>query len=288
MVLASIYPSHPISYLRSILAHPSHAPAPLYLAAYALLFPLSPAAFGTPPTLLPHPRSSFVASPDPHNLTPSLDNVYYPKSLAIAPTSSPTSPYPPPRPSPFLPRHELFRSSVYKAAVRASLGESFPTLSAASIAGLLAEHNHDYVRTKAACERLLETRSVASRLWGSLTSSLRSLTTVRRRTGHGDENRGESDEGPRIPIVASGKRGVIAGRVDDHQLWQGSLELMDELWAQESGPRRARVVHDAEMAWRVNEEEYALEGQLIECCCCFSEESWEALGACTEGHLVCR
>jgi hypothetical protein len=63
---------------------------------------------------------------------------------------------------------------------------------------------------------------------------------------------------------------------------------MDEMW-DEGRPEREKVVaQDAKIAREWNAKEYEREGQSIECCCCFGEEAWEEMGACEEGHLVCR
>ncbi|KAL6310234.1 hypothetical protein BKA93DRAFT_2861 [Sparassis latifolia] len=48
-----------------------------------------------------------------------------------------------------------------------------------------------------------------------------------------------------------------------------------------------REEQDAQMAWKINDEEYECTGDGIECGCCFSPVPFERMAQCTEGHLFC-
>jgi len=61
-----------------------------------------------------------------------------------------------------------------------------------------------------------------------------------------------------------------------------------EVWEEGKEKREEKAGRDEEVARELNRLQYEKEGQLVECCCCFGEEPWEEMGACGEGHLVCR
>jgi len=58
--------------------------------------------------------------------------------------------------------------------------------------------------------------------------------------------------------------------------WEKSLKLTEQ------------EQKDAELAARLNEEEAAAVGAMIECGCCYTEATWEDMVQCTEGHLFCK
>ncbi|CED84865.1 mitochondrial 50s ribosomal protein l3 [Phaffia rhodozyma] len=227
--LSNIYPSHPTSYLRGLLNHPNHAPAPLYLSAQTLLRPIPPKIYGPAPSLLPHPRRAHEGV---HPL-------------------------------------ERFRTKAYKENVLRRLTAEFPAISQGSLRGLLGEENWGYERTKRACERLVRQRGFAGRLWSSLTLSLRNSF------GGGSIGTGGGGGGDGVNAL----RGETECR-----------ELEDEIRAlgtEREERKKEEAINDIlARAW--NYGVYQSEGQLMECQCCFGEEAWEDIGACSDGHLLCR
>lgn len=63
---------------------------------------------------------------------------------------------------------------------------------------------------------------------------------------------------------------------------------MREVWEEGKEKRSEKWEKDDGVARELNRLQYEKEGQLVECCCCFGNEAWEEMGACGEGHLVCR
>lgn len=68
----------------------------------------------------------------------------------------------------------------------------------------------------------------------------------------------------------------------------GRDQLDNELWEDAAEARLALVELDAEVARKVNWTEYERAGELLECGTCFGEATWEEIGVCQEGHLICR
>ena len=110
-------------------------------------------------------------------------------------------------------------------------------------------------------------RGVGARVWGSFTSSLRGLVG------------GSSSSSPK----KVGKREGGGG-----EKWERCEELVKEVWEEGKEKREEKSEKDESVAREFNRLQYEKEGQLVECCCCYGEEPWEEMGACGEGHLVCR
>lgn len=107
-------------------------------------------------------------------------------------------------------------------------------------------------------------------MWGSLSASLRGLV----------------GGGPAASTSGGGARRKSTGEV--REKWERCEELVQEVWAEGAEKRVDQARVDEEAAREMNRVEYEKAGQSLECCCCFSEEAWEEMGACGEGHLVCR
>eukprot|EP00669_Euglena_mutabilis_P003250 TRINITY_DN14190_c0_g1_i1.p1 TRINITY_DN14190_c0_g1~~TRINITY_DN14190_c0_g1_i1.p1 ORF type:complete len:496 (-),score=44.89 TRINITY_DN14190_c0_g1_i1:53-1333(-) len=62
------------------------------------------------------------------------------------------------------------------------------------------------------------------------------------------------------------------------------VEFTPELWAE---VLLVRTEDDAAFSAAVNRQQYAAEGQLLECSCCCDEVEFERMVACLDGHLFC-
>lgn len=154
---------------------------------------------------------------------------------------------------------DRLRSKEYKIAVLSWMENQYPSVGKSSLRGIGAENNWDWRRTVEAVDRLVDDRSLASRVWADITSSLKAFasTTTKKSKGKG--------------------RALMP--------WEGSSEFVGELCEKE---RLQAFADDEEAARRFNKEEYERWCEEVECACCFGDGTWEEMGACSEGHLICR
>jgi hypothetical protein len=228
-----LYPSHPIPFLRSLIVHPQHEPAPLHFASAALLGPL-PAGLTPPAPLAPHPVRRTHLDPA-----------------------------------------DRLRTTGYKVAVLAWHEAHYPSVRRSSLRALGAENNWDFARTRAAVDALVETRGFAARLWGGIASSFARFSPA-------------SSSAAAASSSNSGKKngGVAGGR--SQSPWEADEDLANELPNPERDACTRREAADAAIAKRINLDQYLEFGDELGCSCCFGDDAWEEMGACADGHLVCR
>ncbi|KAK9370705.1 hypothetical protein V1509DRAFT_616589 [Lipomyces kononenkoae] len=154
----------------------------------------------------------------------------------------------------FIDNWERFRTKEYQSAVSRILSAHFKSLHRTTIDNVLAQNNYSFSLSFEELDKIAIER--AGR-W--------SFMKLFRR------NR-------KLPTLD------VASLIGN----SGSSELDAEL-ADIDRPRREGLVAKDELAARqANEQEYEMEGQLIECECCFGDYAWEDLACCSEGHFFCR
>lgn len=166
--------------------------------------------------------------------------------------------------------NDLFRTSIYKDAVRQALTAEFTYLSQSSIRAVLAERNHSYTESR---QILLELNDKSWRV---------SLTRVilRRKASKHDYH----------PLISWSPKGYEES--DPILQVTSSTELNQELEETIRGPIKARkikdqVVQDQALANQLNYEEAERENTTYDCECCFSPNSFENITTCGEGHWIC-
>lgn len=164
---------------------------------------------------------------------------------------------------------DRLRTTSYKVAVLAWHEVHYPSVRKSSLRALGAENNWDFARTRAAVDALVATRGFAARLWGGIASSFARFSSTSSATAGGKKG-----------------KGLVGGQSDPP--WEVDEDLALEMPHPERDARIRRITADGDLAKKVNLDQYLELGEELSCSCCFGDDAWEEMGACAEGHLVCR
>lgn len=172
---------------------------------------------------------------------------------------------------------DRLRTTGYKVAVLAWHEAHYPSVRTSSLRALGAENNWDFAKTRAAVDVLVETRGFAARLWGGIASSFARFGS----------SVAASSSTTTTTMSKKGKGGLPGGG-RPLAPWEADDDLVRELPDPARDARRRLEAADGAVAKRLNLEQYVALGEELACSCCFGDDAWEEMGACAEGHLVCR
>lgn len=173
-----------------------------------------------------------------------------------------------------IPQKDAFRSEGYKSAVKTLAWHEFRGLPRSTIHAVLAEHNYAYLEAR---KTLVELSSKSWRFTISTFFSRRKPVTT-----------GEAENHPLIIWKSSGQGSIIPMIKGT-----GNAEFDRELYDDLVRPIRLRAKETQEekdrgLAIIMNTEEAESMNALHECCCCFTEATFEEFTECNaDGHMIC-
>ncbi|KAM0281805.1 hypothetical protein ACHAQH_003387 [Verticillium albo-atrum] len=176
--------------------------------------------------------------------------------------------------TPSVPQKDAFRSDEYKKAVQALAWTEFKGLSRSTVNGVLAEFNYSYLDAR---KTLLD---LSAKSWRFTISSLFS----RRKPA----TAGDAENHPLVIWRSTGQ-----GSIMPTLRTTGNSELDRELYDELIRPlkdraRATQLDKDRGMALVLNNEEAEEMDALHECCCCFTESTFEEFTQCNaDGHMIC-
>ncbi|PNH46715.1 hypothetical protein VD0004_g1429 [Verticillium dahliae] len=175
---------------------------------------------------------------------------------------------------PTVPPKDAFRSDEYKKAVQALAWTEFKGLTRAAVNAVLAEFNYSYLDAR---KTLLD---LSAKSWRFTISSLFS----RRKPA----TAGDAENHPLVIWRSTGH-----GSITPTLRATGNAELDRELYDELIRPlkdraRATQLDSDRGLARALNSEEAEAVDALHECCCCFTESTFEEFTQCNaDGHMIC-
>lgn len=173
-----------------------------------------------------------------------------------------------------IPPKDAFKSDGYKDAVKALAWQEFRGLSRSTIHAVLAEHNYAYLEAR---KTLVELSSRSWRFTLSTFFSRRKPVTT-----------GEAENHPLITWKSSGQGSIIptikgTGHAEfDRELYDDLIRPLKEQ------AKQSQEEKDRGLAVILNTEEAESVGAMHECCCCFTEATFEEFTQCNaDGHMIC-
>lgn len=173
-----------------------------------------------------------------------------------------------------IPSSKLFRTWEYKSAARRLAEQEFKSLNQSTIKSVLAEKNWSYLDSR---DTLATT---AKQSWrAALSNAIENRIPWKR------------SEPEKTSLIIWRNNGV--GEATPSIRATGSPELDRELFEALVAPilkkrNSKREAADHYMAKELNREEAEVFGAMYECCCCFTDVTFEEMTSCTaSGHVVC-
>ncbi|EAU37184.1 conserved hypothetical protein [Aspergillus terreus NIH2624] len=172
-----------------------------------------------------------------------------------------------------VPANERFRSTEYKAAVKAALTKEFSGLSKSTVEAVLAEVNFSYMRAHPTL------RDLSRKTWRATINNI--LPSFK--------NKRERD--PHHPLIVWHRHseGELIPRLKETGCSELDQELHDALLVPLlRANQEAREEQDRRLAVQLNVHEAIAAEALYECECCLSDVTFEEIATCSENaHIMC-